>query len=65
MISSQNNVRKYHSKGHEQVYNCYFISPFKDNRRQEDNDLGFFLVTLDKKKSRNSKLKSIKRKQNK
>ena len=29
MISSQNNVRKYRTKGHEQVY--IFLSPISDN----------------------------------
>ena len=47
------------------IHYCYFIAPFKNVRRQEANDLGVFLVTIDKKKSRNSKLNSIKRKQNK
>ena len=31
------------------IHYYYFIAPFKNVRRQEANDLGFFLVTLDKK----------------
>ena len=39
MISSQNNVQKYGTKGHEQVYNTLFFVTFLENLNSTDSTM--------------------------
>ena len=39
MISSQNNVQKYGTKGHEQVYNTRFFVTFLENFNSTDSTM--------------------------